>query len=75
MTNGLTTDEGIHIAYSVKHIGVLELRSLQFPKRAQFLVSSMSIKNHIFTLLGGVVRTIPYFFTLNALTRYCTKAV
>lgn len=39
--NGLAIDKGIHIAYSAKHNGVVELQSLQFPKRAQFHVSSI----------------------------------
>ena len=39
--NGLAIDRGIHIAYSRKHNGVVELQSLQFPKRAQFHVSSI----------------------------------
>ena len=34
--NGLAIDKGIHIAYSPKHNGVVELQSLNFPKRAQF---------------------------------------
>lgn len=39
--NGLAIDKGIHIAYSAKHNGVVELQSLQFPKRAQFHVNSI----------------------------------
>ena len=39
--NGLALDKGIHIAYSVKHNGVVELKSLNFPKRAQFHVASI----------------------------------
>lgn len=39
--NGLAIDKGIHIAYSRKENGVIELRSLNFPKRAQFHVSSI----------------------------------
>ena len=35
---GLAIDKGIHIAYSPKHNGVVELCSLQFDKRAQFHV-------------------------------------
>lgn len=34
--NGLAIDKGIHIAYSRKENGVVELKSLNFPKRAQF---------------------------------------
>lgn len=39
--NGLAIDKGIYIAYSVKNNGVVELQSLNFPKRAQFHVSSV----------------------------------
>jgi len=33
---GFAIDKGIHIAYGVKQNGVIELTSLNFPKRAQF---------------------------------------
>ena len=39
--NGLALDKGIHIAYAAKHNGVVELKSLNFPKRAQFHVASI----------------------------------
>ena len=39
--NGLAIDKGIHIAYSRKENGVVELQSLNFPKRAQFHVNSI----------------------------------
>lgn len=39
--NGLAIDKGIHIAYSKKENGVVELQSLNFPKRAQFHVNSI----------------------------------
>jgi len=40
--NGLAIDKGIHIAYSPKHNGVVELQSINFPgKRAQFHVASI----------------------------------
>ena len=39
--NGLAIDKGIHIAYSRKENGVVELQSLNFPKRAQFHVISI----------------------------------
>jgi galactokinase/galacturonokinase len=39
--NGLALDKGIHIAYSPKHNGVVELKSLNFPKRAQFHVANI----------------------------------
>ena len=39
--NGLAIDKGIHIAYGRKHSGICEIRSLNFPKRAQFHVNSI----------------------------------
>ena len=36
---GLAIDKGIHIAYHLKHNGIIELSSLQFKKRAQFHVN------------------------------------
>lgn len=42
--NGLAIDKGIHIAYSAKQNGVIELQSLNFPKRAQFHVASIPDK-------------------------------
>lgn len=39
--NGLAIDKGIHIAYGAKHNGVIELASLNFPKRAQFHVKDV----------------------------------
>ena len=38
---GLAIDKGIHIAYGAKQNGVVELKSLQFDKRAQFHVSNI----------------------------------
>lgn len=38
---GLAIDHGIHIAYSPKQNGVIELASLQFDKRAQWHVASV----------------------------------
>lgn len=37
---GLVIDKGIHIAYSAKQNGVIELMSLQFDKRAQWHIAS-----------------------------------
>lgn len=37
---GFAIDKGIYIAYSIKHNGVVEISSLQFPKRAQWHVAS-----------------------------------
>ena len=39
--NGLALDRGIHIAYAPKHNGVVELQSLNFPKRAQFHIAAI----------------------------------
>ena len=39
--NGLAIDKGIHIAYRPKQNGVVEVQSLNFPKRAQFHVASV----------------------------------
>ncbi len=38
---GLAINKGIHIAYSAKQNGVIEMTSLQFPKRAQWHVNSV----------------------------------
>ena len=38
---GLAINKGIHIAYSPKHNGVVEMVSLQFPKRAQWHIASV----------------------------------
>ncbi|MBQ7687694.1 MAG: GHMP kinase [Clostridia bacterium] len=38
---GFAIDKGIHIAYSPKHNGVVELCSLQFDKRAQWHIASV----------------------------------
>ncbi len=39
--NGLAINKGIHMAYHPKQNGVVELQSLNFPKRAQFFVSAV----------------------------------
>lgn len=41
---GLAIDKGIHIAWSVKQNGVLEMSSLQFPKRAQWHIHEIGEK-------------------------------
>ncbi len=41
---GLAIDKGIHIAYSSKLNGVVEMTSLQFPKRAQWHIASVPEK-------------------------------
>ena len=39
--NGPAIDKGIHMAYHPKQNGVVELQSLNFPKRAQFFVNAV----------------------------------
>lgn len=39
--NGLAIDKGVRLAYGAKHNGVVELASLNFPKRAQFHVADI----------------------------------
>ena len=41
---GLAIDKGIHIAYSPKHNGVIEMSSIQFPKRAQWHIKEIGEK-------------------------------
>ena len=41
---GFAIDQGIHIAYSLKHNGVVEMSSLQFPKRAQWHIKEIGDK-------------------------------
>lgn len=38
---GLAIDKGVHIAYKPKQNGVVEIMSLQFPKRAQWHISAV----------------------------------
>ena len=40
-STGLAIDKGIHIAYAAKQNGVVEMASLQFPKRAQWHIASV----------------------------------
>lgn len=41
---GLAIDKGIHIAFGVKHNGVIEMSSLQFSKRAQWHIREIGEK-------------------------------
>ena len=41
---GLAIDKGIHIAFGPKHNGVIEMASLQFPKRAQWHIKEIGEK-------------------------------
>ena len=56
---GLAIDKGIHIAYSPKQNGVVEMASLQFPKRAQWHIASATLslsKQHRLSVgLCGVI--------------------
>ena len=41
---GFAINAGIHIAFSKRHNGVIEMTSLQFPKRAQWHIKEMGVK-------------------------------
>lgn len=41
---GLAINKGIHIAYAPKQNGVVEIASLQFPKRAQWHITSVPVQ-------------------------------
>lgn len=44
---GLAINKGIHIAYAPKHNGVVEMASLQFPKRAQWHIASVPAQKQL----------------------------
>ena len=44
---GLAIDKGIHLAYAPKQNGVVEISSLQFPKRAQWHIASVPAKKQM----------------------------
>ena len=44
---GLAIDKGIHIAFAPKHNGVVEMSSLQFPKRAQWHIASVPAQKQL----------------------------
>ena len=44
---GLAINKGIHIAYAPKHNGVVEMSSLQFPKRAQWHIASVPAQRQL----------------------------
>ena len=44
---GLAINKGIHIAYAPKHNGVVEMSSLQFPKRAQWHIASVPAQKQL----------------------------
>ena len=41
LVHGMALNYGVHMAYGVKQNGIIELQSLNFPKRVQFHVSSV----------------------------------
>ncbi len=41
MIHGMALDYGVHIAYGIKQNGIVELQSLNFPKRVQFHVNDV----------------------------------
>lgn len=41
---GFAINKGIHIAYSIKHTGIIEICSLQFSKRAQWHVNATPVQ-------------------------------
>lgn len=64
---GLAIDKGIHLAYSPKQNGVIELTSLQFDKRAQFHIRSIDEKkcNDWADYLRGVTLELGQKYTLS----------
>lgn len=63
---GLAIDKGIHIAYSPKMNGVIELTSLQFSKRAQWHVSAVpeTKENDWADYLRGATQMLRQKYTL-----------
>ena len=67
--NGLAINYGINIAYAAKHNGVVELSSLNFPKRAQFHRRKSSYRRPIvlccgnYLIYGSIVQIKQYYFT------------
>lgn len=41
MIHGMALNYGVHIAYGIKQNGIVELQSLNFPKRVQFHVNDV----------------------------------
>lgn len=64
---GLAIDKGIHIAYSAKNNGVVELTSLNFEKRAQFHIDSIpeTKRNDWADYLRGAALLLGKKFRLN----------
>ena len=63
---GLAIDKGIHIAYAPKQNGVVEMSSLQFPKRGQWHISSVPEKQNDWAdYLRGATLALSKRHTLN----------
>ena len=63
---GLAIDKGIHIAYSTKKNGVVEMASLQFPKRAQWHIKEVGEKTGDWAdYLRGATWALAKEYTLN----------
>ena len=63
---GLAIDKGIHIAYSPKQNGVIEMISLQFPKRAQWHIREIGEKTGDWAdYLRGATWALSKRYTLN----------
>ena len=63
---GFAIDQGIHIAYSPKHNGVVEMSSLQFPKRAQWHIKEIGEKTGDWAdYLRGATRALEKIATVN----------
>ena len=64
---GFAINKGIHIAYSKKHNGVIEMTSLQFPKRAQWYIKDVGPKTGDWAdYLRGATWALAKQYTLTA---------
>lgn len=62
---GLAIDKGVHIAYAAKQNGVIELSSINFPKRAQWHISSIPQKQSDWAdYLRGATASLARKYTL-----------
>ena len=63
---GLAIDQGIHLAFRPKHNGVVEMTSLQFPKRAQWHIREIGEKTGDWAdYLRGATWALSKRYTLN----------
>ena len=66
---GLAIDKGIHIAYKPKKNGVVEMVSLQFPKRAQWHIKEIGEKTGDWAdYLRGATWALASRYPLNAVS-------